>query len=133
MNKLFRFAAGLVVVAGLSLYGEVASAATPHANPQYYLALGDSVALGFQTPDIPTDRNCRDRSNDASGQRGYVCRFWARLKAAHPGMKLANLSLSSEPGEDSCSFLAIKDCQGTHLERKFRRIPHLIPSTRPRS
>jgi lysophospholipase L1-like esterase len=112
MNVLCRFALGLVVIAGLSLYGGVASAAKPHAAPQYYLALGDSVALGYQNPDIPTDRSCKDQSNDASGERGYVCLVWARLKAAHPGMKLANLSLSSTPGEDTCSFLAVTDCLG---------------------
>ena len=84
MNGLCRFVVGLVVVAGLSLYGGVASAAQPHARTQYYLALGDSVALGFQTLGIPTDRSCTDRKNDSTGERGYVCLVRAGLNASHP-------------------------------------------------
>jgi lysophospholipase L1-like esterase len=112
MNKVSRFLIGMIVVAGLTLYGGVASAAHPRTPTQYYLALGDSVALGYQTPDIPTDRGCMDATSDAAGQRGYVCVLWRQLKETMRGIKLASLALAISPGEDTCSFLAVTDCLG---------------------
>ena len=112
MNKVSRFLIGLTIVAGLTLYGGVASAARPHTPTEYYLALGDSVALGYQTPDIPTDRGCMDATSDAAGQRGYVCVVWRQLKRSLRGIKLASLALAVSPGEDSCSFQAVTDCFG---------------------
>ena len=46
-------------------------------------------------------------------------------------IKLANLSLSSSPGEDTCSFLAITDCMGhkTRTEIPGDKPPYSINRT----
>ena len=80
--------------------------------PTYYLALGDSLSAGFQTDAIPQDRNCVQTKNDAKGREGYVCLVYKNLLTTHPKMKLDNYGLAASPGEDTCSFQAIKNCLG---------------------
>jgi lysophospholipase L1-like esterase len=62
------------------------------APKRYYLALGDSIAYGFQ----PTKPNARP-----SSIRGYVDVFAARLRKLSPGIQVVNYGC---PGETSTTF-----------------------------
>jgi lysophospholipase L1-like esterase len=88
-------------------------AATTAAAQRYYLALGDSLAAGYQTSSTPIDRYCTNAKLDREGQRGYVCVVWRSLRAAYyHDLKLHNLGLASLPGEDTCSFRSLTACSG---------------------
>jgi hypothetical protein len=113
MNKISRVTLGIAVVFALMAATGVASAAArADGSPAYYLALGDSVAAGYQTPAIPIDRACVHRKLDAQGQRGFACILWRQLQKKDPGIQLASLALAVSPGEDSCSFQSVTNCEG---------------------
>jgi lysophospholipase L1-like esterase len=126
MKKLSRIALvlGFVAVGSLSVTAGVASAARHNMGTPYYLALGDSVAAGYQTPSIDTDRACASTSLDAQGQRGFTCPLWTALQSKIPGLQFQSLALASSPGTDSCSFIGpggtisnsnpIASCFGQH-------------------
>lgn len=100
----------LIPTSGLN----VAHAISPTAaGSRYYLALGDSLAAGYQNSSTPTDRYCVDGNKDRAGGRGYVCVVWRNLRAAYyHDLKLHNLSLAAVPGEDTCSFQSVTTCSG---------------------
>lgn len=97
MSRLiFACALGcLSVAAPLALAG---TARPDRASPQsYYLALGDSIAYGFQPQKVsaglpPTAFNT-----------GYVDRFAARLRALAPKIQVVNYGC---PGESTKTFIA---------------------------
>jgi lysophospholipase L1-like esterase len=60
--------------------------------PSYYLALGDSLSRGVQ-PDA--------RGSSVESAQGYPNRVYARLRAAHPGLRLALLGC---PGETTVTM-----------------------------
>ena len=63
--------------------------------PQYYLALGDSLATGYQ----PTSAGAR---TSCGFQYGYACDLYTALTASDPQLQAANLSC---PGETTTSML----------------------------
>jgi lysophospholipase L1-like esterase len=86
---------GATGVVGLALLLGAASS-TPGATSspkRYYLALGDSIAYGFQ----PTKAN----ATRASAFRGYVDVFAARLRKLSPQIEVVNYSC---PGESTRTF-----------------------------
>jgi lysophospholipase L1-like esterase len=90
MRRLF----GSAVVVGALL--AVASGTAPgaaQAPQRYYLALGDSIAYGFQ----PT----KAKATRASAFRGYVEVFAARLRTLSPQIEIVNYSC---PGESTVTF-----------------------------
>jgi lysophospholipase L1-like esterase len=88
-------------VAGLALLTALGASAAPgpiYQPPRaYYLALGDSIAYGFQPTKL-------DAGLPPSGFRtGYVDVFAARLRALAPGIEVVNYSC---PGEQAKTFIA---------------------------
>ena len=91
---------GLAGLAGLLLASlpQVASAAPTSlatAGPTYYLALGDSLAKGYQ----PLDRG---KLASCGFQYGYACDLYTALLNTHPALQAVNLSC---PGETTTSML----------------------------
>jgi len=85
---LRRLAAALLVVAcGVALAVSPASATSEH--PSYYLALGDSLAYGFQPTHV-------------TGQ-GYVDQLYAALAPTRRNLRLVNLGC---PGETTASMIS---------------------------
>jgi lysophospholipase L1-like esterase len=78
---------------GSFLLAVPASAADSHASPRYYLALGDSLAFGYQ-PNHDFDH-------------GYVNQLYAALHASQPRLRLTNLGC---PGETSASLVTGGRC-----------------------
>ena len=92
---------GIAALAGLLLAAvpEVASAAGrpgPPAAPTYYLALGDSLAAGYQPQDAGSVQTC-------GFQYGYACDLYQGLLMDHPDLQAVNLSC---PGETTSSMLS---------------------------
>jgi lysophospholipase L1-like esterase len=90
-----RFFGGTTVV-GMAVLLLAASSTAPGAvqlPKRYYLALGDSIAYGFQ----PTKAN----ATRASAFRGYVDVFAARLRKLSPQIEVVNYGC---PGETSVTF-----------------------------
>jgi lysophospholipase L1-like esterase len=102
------------------------------SSPKYYLALGDSLAAGYQDSGTPIDRYCLNIKKDRTGARGYVCLLWRALRANYyPGLKLHNLGLAAVPGEDSCSLQFVTTCAGQKNRRnvaKYDVAPYNIHS-----
>ena len=112
--RSFRFIlVGVAAVLGLGIGSATAQATPKHAPTTYYLALGDSLAAGYQTDAIAQDRYCTDSVNDATGHEGYVCLMYKHLLKLYPTMKVINYRKASNPGEDTCSFRSIISCMGT--------------------
>jgi lysophospholipase L1-like esterase len=93
--RVTRTLVGISVVLGVIVAGMPASSAGPRATrdtaPRFYLALGDSVAAGFQP-----DRGITDQ--------GYVDDLWRSVRRTHiPNLDLRNLSC---PGETSHSLIS---------------------------
>jgi lysophospholipase L1-like esterase len=89
---------GAALVAGLGVAVLLAAAsgtgsAAEQLPKRYYLALGDSIAYGFQ----PTKANAAR----ASAFRGYVEVFAARLQKLSPQIEIVNYSC---PGESTVTF-----------------------------
>jgi lysophospholipase L1-like esterase len=81
--------AAAVVVTAVAVVGITAAPASAHSpRPSYYLALGDSLAYGYQPTHV-------------TGQ-GYVDDLYAKLHARDPRLALRNLGC---PGETSGSML----------------------------
>lgn len=90
------FGPAMVVAVGVAVLVGAASSPAPGAvqlPKRYYLALGDSIAYGFQ----PTKAN----ATRASAFRGYVDAFAARLRKLSPQIEVVNYSC---PGESSVTF-----------------------------
>jgi lysophospholipase L1-like esterase len=92
---------GIAALVGLLLAAvpEVASAAGrpgSAAAPTYYLALGDSLAAGYQPRDLGALEPC-------GYQYGYACDLYQGMLAAHPHLEAVNLSC---PGETTSSMLS---------------------------
>ena len=92
---------GIAALVGLLLAAvpEVASAAGrpgPPAAPSYYLALGDSLATGYQPASIGQLTSC-------GYQYGYACDLYQGLRRDHPNLEAVNLSC---PGETTSSMLS---------------------------
>src|SRR5690349_9800703 len=87
----------LVVAVLLTLSGTVKSgisAGPVYQSPQrYYLALGDSIAYGFQ----PNKANV----SPAAADTGYVDLFASRLRKLSPKLQVVNYGC---PGESSVTF-----------------------------
>ncbi|HZS94743.1 MAG TPA: SGNH/GDSL hydrolase family protein [Chloroflexota bacterium] len=62
----------------------------------YYLALGDSLAVGVTADGVPADPGCISPTAP-----GYVCVFYRYLQRLNPNLQLKNLA---ESGADSCVF-----------------------------
>ena len=94
LAKLLAGAAGLVLVAAVG-----ASAATPvyQAPQSYYLALGDSIAYGFQPAKAVA------KLPPSGFDTGYVDVFAARMRAIAPKLQVVNYAC---PGETTKSFVA---------------------------
>ena len=99
IRHLLRAGAALAVLTLTLASASAASASPPlHLTPpkSYYLALGDSIAYGFQTSkalaDLPPD----------AFSTGYVDLFAARLAQLRPRIAMVNYSC---PGESTTSFL----------------------------
>jgi lysophospholipase L1-like esterase len=94
-------AAALLVAAAASSAGDLASAASPTSGSRepaprgYYLALGDSVAYGFQ-PGRPRT------APPSSFHTGYVDVFAAHLRERWPSLKVVNYGC---PGESTRTFV----------------------------
>jgi lysophospholipase L1-like esterase len=87
---------GATAVVGMAVLLGAASSTAPGAvqlPKRYYLALGDSIAYGFQ----PTKAN----ATRASAFRGYVDVFAARLRKLSPQIEVVNYGC---PGESSVTF-----------------------------
>ncbi len=92
---------GIAALVGLLLAAvpEVASAAGrpgSAAAPSYYLALGDSLAAGYQPQDAGSVQTC-------GFQYGYACDLYHGLRSDHPNLEAVNLSC---PGETTSSMLS---------------------------
>jgi lysophospholipase L1-like esterase len=84
--------AALLLVSLIARGGEAAAPA--HQAPQsYYLALGDSIAYGFQ----PTKAN----ASPAAVKTGYVDFFASRLRKLSPKLQVVNYGC---PGESALTF-----------------------------
>ena len=92
---------GIAALVGLLLAAvpEVASAAGrpgPTAAPTYYLALGDSLAAGYQPQDAGTLQSC-------GFHYGYACDLYQELGSTNTNLQAVNLSC---PGETTSSMLS---------------------------
>jgi lysophospholipase L1-like esterase len=91
-----RWFFGVTAVVGMTVFLGAASSTAPggvQLPKRYYLALGDSIAYGFQ----PTKAN----ATRASAFRGYVEVFAARLQKLSPEIEIVNYSC---PGESTVTF-----------------------------
>lgn len=90
------------ILAALSVAAP-AVANAPRVNPprQYYLALGDSLAFGYQHARF--EKLAREGAyNPAAFSTGYVDVFGRRLEGVRPGIRTVNLSC---PNETTASFI----------------------------
>lgn len=94
-----RLATLAALLAALSASTGAAGSSEPRFNPpkQYYLALGDSIAYGFQASKFLV-------GTPAAGfDTGYVDVFSARLRELRPNLAVVNYGC---PGETTVSFVA---------------------------
>jgi lysophospholipase L1-like esterase len=101
--RSLRLAVAIVLLAALT--GSPASAADPAVEvpgePTWYLALGDSLAAGYQ----PIGRS----EDDHRTRAGYVDQLWLMARARYPNLELVNLAC---PGESTGSIrLAHERCR----------------------
>jgi lysophospholipase L1-like esterase len=79
----------------LSMVGGVAAAADPvveaPGGPSYYLALGDSLAAGYQP--------IGDPENDHMTRASYPDQLWLMARQHHPNLELVNLACPGESTE----------------------------------
>jgi len=112
-NKLLLVAvvAGFLTFSGTATSG--ASQGPVYQPPQsYYLALGDSMAYGFQGPKAKPGARASDF------RTGYVDGFAAALKKLSPGIRVVNYGC---PGESTVTFVRGGwNCDGAELHNKFR-------------
>src|SRR5262245_52135679 len=93
LAKVLAGVFGLVLVAAIG----VSAAPLVHQAPQrYYLALGDSIAYGFQPAKAAAG------SPPSRFNTGYVDVFAARLRALSPKIRVVNYSC---PGETTMTFV----------------------------
>ncbi|WP_265444776.1 SGNH/GDSL hydrolase family protein [Flexivirga meconopsidis] len=100
MSRALRVASALALATasagGAAVFTQSANAA-PSSSGSYYVALGDSLAAGYQP----------GQGDDKTG--GYVGDVLAHLKQTEPGVQLENLSCSGETtttmlGGGKCSY-----------------------------
>lgn len=95
-----------VIAVGLFAVPAAQAAPPPKHNPpkSVYLALGDSLAFGYQQAkffqNLPTE-------DPAAYNTGYVDDFAKDLRAIHPKIQTVNLGC---PGETTDSLLGLKPC-----------------------
>jgi lysophospholipase L1-like esterase len=94
---------GVLLVGSLLLGSTVAADDGGHFNPpkQYYLALGDSEAFGFQLAKFQQEV-VTNSYNPASFNTGYVDDFAAMLRTIRPGIQTVNFSC---PGETTATLI----------------------------
>lgn len=94
-----RLATLAAILAALSASTGAAGSSEPRFNPpkQYYLALGDSIAYGFQASKFLVGAPA------AGFDTGYVDVFSARLRELRPRLAVINYGC---PGETTFSFVA---------------------------
>ena len=107
---------GFAVVVVLALSGTATSSTSPrpvYQLPQaYYLALGDSMAYGFQ-PD-----KAKPGARPSDFDTGYVDVLTARLRQLSPGLQIVNYGC---PGESTVTFMRGGwRCDGIELHDPFR-------------
>jgi len=86
--------AGVAVVVAAGCSAPPPSAAARHKPPvSYYLALGDSLAVGVQPDAAGTSVETR---------RGYADQLYATLRRSHPGLRLVKLGC---PGETTATMI----------------------------
>jgi lysophospholipase L1-like esterase len=90
-----RLTASVLVGLALSLAVLVSAASGSAAGERYYLALGDSIAYGFQ----PT--KAKPGARPADFDTGYVDLFAARLRKGIPKLRVVNYGC---PGESTATF-----------------------------
>src|SRR5207237_10267541 len=99
-DRRFMLAKVLIGVLGLGLLtalGAGAASGPVYRAPQaYYLALGDSIAYGFQPA------KARARLPPSGFNTGYVDVFAARLRAIAPKIRVVNYGC---PGESTKTFI----------------------------
>jgi len=104
-----RFRPIAIVAATVALLAGTSSvsASSEHFNPpkQYYLALGDSLAYGFEQAKF--DAELATGTFDASTFTGYAGDFATLMKAVRPGLQEANLGC---PGETTASYSVAGGC-----------------------
>lgn len=90
----------LILAVACSVATSSSASAAPggfHPPKQFYLALGDSIAYGFQTAKALAGLPPEDFNT------GFVDDFGARLRQVRPGIRTVNFSC---PGESTTSFTA---------------------------
>jgi lysophospholipase L1-like esterase len=86
--------AGVLAVAAAGCTAAPRSAPAHHKPPvSYYLALGDSLAVGVQPDDAGTSVETRS---------GYPDQLYATLRRSHPGLRLVKLGC---PGETTATMI----------------------------
>ena len=111
-SSSFRWLAGAALIAALGLVAVESADARPSqgaetaaqfANPpkKFYLALGDSLAFGFQRGKFEAEVGT-GTYDPATFNTGYADVFAQRLRQLRPGVEVVNLSC---PGETSSSFI----------------------------
>jgi lysophospholipase L1-like esterase len=96
----FRPLGFIAAIAGLLVSTTSVSASSEQFNPpkQYYLALGDSLAYGFQEAKFLSEL---PNVNASTFNTGYVDDFGAMLSNVHSGIQTVNLGC---PGETTTSY-----------------------------
>jgi lysophospholipase L1-like esterase len=99
-----------VVALGIAALGpHPAAASAPKFDPpkQYYLALGDSLAFGYQQAKIDEQLAKSGTVDPAAFTTGYVNDFDQMLSSIRPGIHTVNYGC---PGENSTEFLSSPGC-----------------------
>lgn len=99
MNAVRRALGLLVAILALALLHAGAATAAVAPPGAVHLALGDSVAFGYQ--EALLDRQVAAGAYDAAAFTGYVDRLSQRLALLRPGLRTVNLSC---PGETVASY-----------------------------
>ena len=109
---MIRRVLSIVAVATLgivTLRPYAANASTSQFNPpkQYYLALGDSLAFGYQQFKLNQQLAQSGTVNPTAFTTGYVDDFGRMLRTIQPGIQTVNYGC---PGETSTQFLSSAGC-----------------------
>ena len=103
--------AGLLVLSGAAA-GGTAQRPVYQLPQSYYLALGDSMAYGFQPS------KAKPGARASAFRTGYVDGFAAKLVKLSPGIRVVNYGC---PGETTATFIRGGwNCDGAELHNAFR-------------
>lgn len=100
----------LVAPAGTPAHAAIPTRARSPA--RYMLVLGDSLSTGYHAPGgnlTLGDWTCAANTPATirSGEAGFSCLLWTRIKRLKPHLTIVNLAVD---GEDSCSFIHVLTC-----------------------